>query len=114
MLWLQGRAALPGHGLQKLHDDSGQRPDEIGFRICNSIWLLDDFTSAQAQTAIEFLFGFTLSAGEITTLQEFRTRFDGLTTDGKNAYWHRFEAYTLLVQVGAMTAAQYRTLMGIT
>ena len=77
-------------------------------------WLLDDFTSAQAQTAIEFLFGFTLSAGEITTLQEFRTRFDGLTTDGKNAYWHRFEAYTLLVQVGAMTAAQYRTLMGIT
>ena len=76
-------------------------------------WLLDDFTSAQAQTAIEFLFGFTLSASEITTLTQFRSHFDALSADGKNAYWHRFEAYTLLVQVGAMTPAQYRTLMGI-
>ncbi len=52
MLSLHGRAALPGHGLQKLHDDAGQRPDEIGFRICNSIWLLDDFTEENGATRV--------------------------------------------------------------
>ncbi len=52
LLSLHGRAALPGHGLQKLHDDAGQRPDEIGFRICNSIWLLDDFTEENGPTRV--------------------------------------------------------------
>ena len=38
--------------MQKLHDDAGQRPDEIGFRICNSIWLLDYFTEENGATRV--------------------------------------------------------------
>ena len=52
LLSLHGRAALPGFGLQGLHDDAGRRPDHIGFRICNSIWLLDDFTKENGATRV--------------------------------------------------------------
>ena len=76
-------------------------------------WLLDDFTSAQSMTAIESLFDYTLTAAEQTELTDIRSHFDALTNNGKNAYWHRFEAYTLLLQRAVLTEAQYRTLMGI-
>src|SRR5438552_3771984 len=29
---------------QPLHADSGATADELGYSVCNSIWLLDDFT----------------------------------------------------------------------
>jgi ectoine hydroxylase-related dioxygenase (phytanoyl-CoA dioxygenase family) len=49
---LNGRAALPGQGHQNLHVDwaSAVAPGE--YQICNSIWLLDDFTTENGATRI--------------------------------------------------------------
>jgi ectoine hydroxylase-related dioxygenase (phytanoyl-CoA dioxygenase family) len=49
---LNFRAALPGFGLQGLHADwSGAvQPDD--YYVCNSIWLLDDFTESNGATRI--------------------------------------------------------------
>ncbi len=49
---LNYRAALPGNGLQKLHVDWKEpvAPDE--FKVCNSIWLLDDFTETNGATRV--------------------------------------------------------------
>lgn len=42
---LNVRSANPGNGGgQPLHTDMGALPDENGFWVCNTIWLLDDFT----------------------------------------------------------------------
>jgi ectoine hydroxylase-related dioxygenase (phytanoyl-CoA dioxygenase family) len=39
------RSANPHNGsAQPLHVDSGALPDERGYWVCNSVWLLDDFT----------------------------------------------------------------------
>lgn len=49
---LNGRAALPGHGLQGLHADwkGGVAPGD--YYVCNSIWLLTDFTEANGATRV--------------------------------------------------------------
>lgn len=42
---LNVRSANPhGTGGQPLHADSGAIPDERGYSVCNSVWMLDDFT----------------------------------------------------------------------
>ena len=42
---LNARSAEPHNGLrQPLHADMGAIPDEHGYWVCNSVWLLDDFT----------------------------------------------------------------------
>ncbi len=41
---LNARTALPGCDAQPLHADMGAIADEQGYWVCNSIWLLDDFT----------------------------------------------------------------------
>jgi len=44
---LNARSANPRSGeTQPLHVDAGALPDEQGFWVCNSLWMLDDFTSA--------------------------------------------------------------------
>jgi ectoine hydroxylase-related dioxygenase (phytanoyl-CoA dioxygenase family) len=49
---LNHRAALPGQGLQALHADwSGATPPGQ-FYVCNSIWLLDDFTLENGATRV--------------------------------------------------------------
>jgi len=49
---LNYRAAKPGLGLQKLHVDYGNSvPDGI-YKVCNTIWLLDDFTENNGATRI--------------------------------------------------------------
>jgi ectoine hydroxylase-related dioxygenase (phytanoyl-CoA dioxygenase family) len=49
---LNFRAALPGQGHQALHTDwSGPVPPS-GYQVCNSIWLLDDFTAANGATRV--------------------------------------------------------------
>ena len=49
---LNSRSALPGQGHQGLHIDWGD-PDPAGkFHVCNSIWLLDDFTPDNGATRI--------------------------------------------------------------
>src|ERR1700745_1270792 len=35
---------------QPLHCDAGALPDEKGYCVCNTIWLLDDFTSENGAT----------------------------------------------------------------
>lgn len=49
---LNARFAKPGEGLQGLHADWGrlENPDE--FQVCNSIWLLDDFTERNGATRV--------------------------------------------------------------
>lgn len=42
---LNARRALPNSSwVQPLHADMGALPDERGYWVCNTVWLLDDFT----------------------------------------------------------------------
>ncbi len=47
---LNARFALPGEGLQGLHADWGRLLSHEVFQVCNSIWLLDDFTTENGAT----------------------------------------------------------------
>jgi Phytanoyl-CoA dioxygenase (PhyH) len=47
---LNSRAALPGQGLQALHADWHETVEPGDYQVCNSIWLLDDFTSENGAT----------------------------------------------------------------
>ena len=49
---LNFRAALPGSGLQGLHADWGGAVAPGDYYVCNSIWLLDDFTKSNGATRI--------------------------------------------------------------
>ena len=49
---LNYRAAKPGKGLQKLHVDWGNTVVNQGYKVCNSIWLLDDFTMENGSTRV--------------------------------------------------------------
>ena len=50
---LNSRAALPGRGHQDLHTDYGSGPFPAGdYQVCNSIWLLDDFTTGNGATRV--------------------------------------------------------------
>lgn len=49
---LNYRAAKPGQGLQKLHVDYGNAVPEGGYKVCNTIWLLDDFNENNGATRI--------------------------------------------------------------
>ena len=49
---LNYRAAKPGDGLQKLHVDWHEFVHPGDYKVCNSIWLLDDFAAANGATRI--------------------------------------------------------------
>jgi ectoine hydroxylase-related dioxygenase (phytanoyl-CoA dioxygenase family) len=49
---LNYRAALPGQGHQALHADWSVPVAAGQFRVCNSIWLLDDFTAENGPTRL--------------------------------------------------------------
>ena len=49
---LNGRAALPGAGLQGLHADWGDAVEPGDYYVCNSIWLLTDFTEENGATRV--------------------------------------------------------------
>src|SRR5262245_42825433 len=49
---LNARSALPGQGLQALHADWSGPVAPGDFFVCNSIWLLDDFTETNGATRI--------------------------------------------------------------
>ena len=49
---LNYRAALPGMGHQQLHVDWNCAVDPGSYRVCNSIWLLDDFTEENGATRV--------------------------------------------------------------
>ena len=49
---LNARAALPGEGLQGLHADWGEGVAAGEYRVCNSIWLLTDFTDENGATRV--------------------------------------------------------------
>ena len=49
---LNARAALPGHGQQRLHADWGVAVRPGDYRVCNSIWLIDDFTEFNGATRV--------------------------------------------------------------
>jgi len=49
---LNYRAAIPGAGLQKLHADYPESVPAGDYRVCNSIWLLDDFSEKNGATRI--------------------------------------------------------------
>jgi ectoine hydroxylase-related dioxygenase (phytanoyl-CoA dioxygenase family) len=49
---LNARAALPGHGQQRLHADWGEAVSPGKYRVCNSIWLIDDFTEQNGATRV--------------------------------------------------------------
>ncbi|HEX3806644.1 MAG TPA: phytanoyl-CoA dioxygenase family protein [Gaiellaceae bacterium] len=46
------RAARPGEGNQELHSDYGALREDGAFKLCNSIWLLDDFTPENGATRL--------------------------------------------------------------
>jgi len=49
---LNGRAALPSQGHQSLHVDWGSAVAPGDYQICNSIWMLDDFTTDNGATRV--------------------------------------------------------------
>ena len=49
---LNMRASLPGHGLQALHADWPRATRPGDYYVCNSIWLLDDFTPENGATRL--------------------------------------------------------------
>jgi ectoine hydroxylase-related dioxygenase (phytanoyl-CoA dioxygenase family) len=49
---LNSRAALPGQGLQGLHADWHEAVGPGDYQVCNSIWLLDDFTTENGATRV--------------------------------------------------------------
>lgn len=49
---LNYRAAKPGLGHQKLHVDYKNAVAGEGYKVCNSIWLLDDFTENNGATRV--------------------------------------------------------------
>lgn len=49
---LNSRASLPGEGLQALHADWGEAVDAGDYQVCNSIWLLVDFTANNGATRV--------------------------------------------------------------
>lgn len=49
---LNYRAALPGQGLQGLHADWNGPVAPNEYQVCNSIWLLDDFTAENGATRV--------------------------------------------------------------
>ncbi len=49
---LNYRAALPGFGLQGLHADWRTAVEPGDYWVCNSIWLLDDFTESNGATRV--------------------------------------------------------------
>lgn len=49
---LNSRAAQPGEGLQALHADWGGPVAPGEYQVCNSIWLLDDFTEHNGATRV--------------------------------------------------------------
>jgi len=49
---LNYRAAKPGMGLQKLHVDWQEAVEPGQYKVCNSIWLLDDFSKENGATRI--------------------------------------------------------------
>jgi ectoine hydroxylase-related dioxygenase (phytanoyl-CoA dioxygenase family) len=49
---LNFRSAKPGQGLQKLHVDWHEAVGAGDFKVCNSIWLLDDFTPENGATRV--------------------------------------------------------------
>ncbi len=49
---LNSRSALPGQGGQGLHADWGRLETAGDFQVCNSLWLLDDFTLKNGATRV--------------------------------------------------------------
>ena len=49
---LNSRAALPGHGRQGLHADWGKGVEPGDYFVCNSFWLLNDFTAENGATRV--------------------------------------------------------------
>lgn len=49
---LNSRSALPGLGLQGLHADWGKLETPGEYQVCNSVWLLDAFTSNNGATRV--------------------------------------------------------------
>jgi ectoine hydroxylase-related dioxygenase (phytanoyl-CoA dioxygenase family) len=41
---LNARSVPPGNGAQPLHADMSARADDKGFWVCNTVWMLDDYT----------------------------------------------------------------------
>jgi ectoine hydroxylase-related dioxygenase (phytanoyl-CoA dioxygenase family) len=49
---LKGRAALPGEGQQALHVDWPEAVEPDAYQVCNSAWMLDDFTVENGATRV--------------------------------------------------------------
>ncbi|MDE2857699.1 MAG: phytanoyl-CoA dioxygenase family protein [Chloroflexota bacterium] len=49
---LNGRASVPSDGLQAFHADWSSSVDPSDFQVCNSIWLLVDFTAENGATRV--------------------------------------------------------------
>jgi len=49
---LNSRSALPGRGRQGLHADWGRQETIGDYQVCNSVWLIDDFTPYNGATRV--------------------------------------------------------------
>ena len=70
---LNARFAKPGEGLQGLHADWGRLDVPGNFQVCNSIWLLDDFTPDNGATRVvpgSHLFGTRLPGDDMADVSQ--------------------------------------------
>ena len=70
---LNARFAKPGEGLQGLHADWGRLDVPGNFQVCNSIWLLDDFTPDNGATRVvpgSHLFGTKLPSDDMADVSQ--------------------------------------------
>jgi|SRR5581483_4872172 len=49
---LNARSARPGYGLQGIHMDGPPAPAVGHYEVCNSLWMLDDFTEENGATRV--------------------------------------------------------------
>ena len=61
----------------------------------------------------ELIARYTLTAEQITTVNDIKTEFDGMTPAGKVEYTASIQAGLSLLESGAITTDQFETLLGI-
>ena len=77
---LNARSANPHNGeSQPLHVDAGAVADEFGYWVCNTIWMLDDFTAENGATRMQTP---SLSCGTAYSIRQLGVDFIGAAGEG--------------------------------
>jgi hypothetical protein len=89
---LNARTAPPrSNSLQPLHVDGGLLPDEKGYAVCNTVWMLDDFTEENGALRVvpgSHRWGRSPGAGEVHPDERLVTGTAGTVVVMNAHVWH--------------------------